>query len=127
MMNLEDLKSVNLVEFLTEKYGLVFQQSGRQYVCRSPFWEDRNPSFFVRLVEGRWLFKDYSSGIGGSIIDFVQRIEVLPDVSAALKRIRELMGNLVPYRSEISSMADDRSAVRQVSEGISGTLPRISD
>ena len=105
MMNLEALKGVNLVEFLTENYGLVFQRSGQQYVCQSPFGEDRNSSFFVRLVEGRWLFKDFSSGIGGSIIDFVQRIEGLPDVSAALKRIWDLLGNLVPSGSGISSTA----------------------
>lgn len=105
MMNLEVLKSVNLVEFLSRNYGLVFERNGHEYVCRSPFGEDRNPSFFVRLVEGRWLFKDFSSGIGGSIIDFVQKIEGLPDVSAALKRIRELMGNLVPTGSGIQPMS----------------------
>ena len=67
---IEALKQMNLVDFLTEHYGLKFSASGSGYVASSPFGADRNPSFFVRQLEGRWLFKDFSSGLGGSIIDF---------------------------------------------------------
>lgn len=92
MTHIETLKSLNLVDFLRDHYGLVFQQCGRSYVCRSPFSGDRNPSFFVREVEGRWLFKDFSSGLGGSIIDFVQRMEGLADLPVILQRIEQLRG-----------------------------------
>ena len=68
---IEALKQMNLVDFLTEHYGLKFSSSGSGYIASSPFGADRNPSFFVRQLEGRWLFKDFSSGLGGSIIDLV--------------------------------------------------------
>ena len=72
---IEGLKRLDLVDFLSRNYGLRFRRIGKQFVCPSPFTEENRPSFFVRLVEGRWLFKDFSSGFGGSIIDFVQRKE----------------------------------------------------
>ncbi len=89
---IEALKQMNLVEFLTEHYGLNFTRSGSGYVAGSPFGADKRPSFFVRQVEGRWLFKDFSSGLGGSIIDLVGHLESLPGVANALRRIKELMG-----------------------------------
>lgn len=92
MTNIEALKGLNLVDFLGEHYGLAFRRTAQGYVCRSPFSEDRDPSFFVRLVGGRWLFKDFSSGLGGSIIDLVQRLENLPDIGSVLRRIGQLLG-----------------------------------
>jgi len=86
-MNIAGLKRLNLVDFLTNHYGMNFTKRGQSYVCRSPFSEDNNPSFFIRQVEGHWLFKDFSSGFGGSIIDFVQRISNFDDVSSALRQI----------------------------------------
>jgi len=90
-MNIEALKSLNLVDFLSEHYGVEFQRSGQGYVCRSPFGADRDPSFFVRQIEGRWLFKDFSSGLGGSIIDLVQRLENLSEIGSVLRRIERLL------------------------------------
>ena len=49
---IEALKQMNLVDFLTEHYGLKFSASGSGYVASSPFGADRNPSFFVRQLEG---------------------------------------------------------------------------
>lgn len=71
-LRIEDVKGLNLVDFLTRHYGLGFCRVGSEFACFSPFREEKTPSFFVRLVEGRWLFKDFSSGFGGSIFDFVQ-------------------------------------------------------
>jgi DNA primase len=92
---IEALKQLNLVDFLTEHYGLNFQPSGSGYVASSPFGVDQNPSFFVRRLEGRWLFKDFSSGLGGSIIDFVGYLERLSGVGNILKRIDQLIGGIV--------------------------------
>lgn len=73
--SVEALKQVNLVEFLSRQYGLEFRRRGAAFACRSPFTEDSRPSFFVRLVKGHWLFKDFSSGTGGTIFDFVRMKE----------------------------------------------------
>jgi hypothetical protein len=91
---LEALKGVNLVEFLTQHYDLHFHRVGGQYVCHSPFTQEKVESFFVRLVNGHWLFKDFSSGHGGSIFDFVRIKENLASFSAVLSHIRGVLSPL---------------------------------
>jgi DNA primase len=88
--SVEVLKGLNLVDFLTEHYRLRFRRVGGQYVCCSPFSEEKRPSFFVRCVNGHWLFKDFSSGLGGSIFDFVQIKENLGGFSEVLSYLRRV-------------------------------------
>jgi DNA primase len=94
-LTIEMLKQLNLAAFLSRHYGLSFRQRGGTYQCRSPFTDEKNPSFFVRLVEGHWLFKDYSSGAGGSIFDFVQMKEKLASFAEALAVVRKRVGGEV--------------------------------
>lgn len=89
---IEALKQMDLVAFLTEHYGLSFTRKGSSYVAGSPFGADRRPSFFVRQLEGRWLFKDFSSGLGGSVLDLVGRLEGLSGLGSIVRRIEELIG-----------------------------------
>jgi DNA primase len=89
--SLEALKQVNLVDFLSRQYGLEFEHKGAAFACRSPFSEDSNPSFFVRLVKGHWLFKDFSSGAAGTIFDFVRIKEGLASFADALSFVRKLL------------------------------------
>jgi hypothetical protein len=64
---------------------------GRQ-ASLSPFTEETKRSFFVRQVNGHWLFKDFSSGYGGSFIDFVLLKEGFSKVEEAMEYIRKLIG-----------------------------------
>jgi len=89
---IETYKQVNLVEFLTEHYGVKFKKSGSGFVAGSPFGVDKKPSFFVRQLGSHWLFKDFSSGLGGSIIDLVGHLEQLSGVGAILRRLEQLAG-----------------------------------
>jgi len=91
-LSVEALKQVNLVEFLAEHYGLTFRRQGTAYASCSPFTGESTPSFFVRLVNGHWLFKDFSSDTGGSIFDFVQIKEELGRFTDALAFLRRLLG-----------------------------------
>lgn len=94
-IDIEALKQVNLVDFLREHYGLECHQVGSGYMMSSPLTADRQPSFSVREQGGRWLFKDFSSGLGGSIIDLVGALEDLSDAGQAIRRVRELVGRPV--------------------------------
>jgi hypothetical protein len=94
-LSIETLKQMNLAEFLSRHYGLSFRRCGAVYQCRSPFTDEKKPSFFVRLVEGHWLFKDFSSGAGGSVFDFVQMKEKLAGFREALPFVRQLVGGSV--------------------------------
>jgi len=90
-VNIDAVKRLNLVDFLSEHYGLKFRRVGNEYVCRSPLTSEKKPSFFVRLVDSHWLFKCFSSGQGGSIIDFVRIKENL----ASLQEVLEHIGRLI--------------------------------
>ena len=94
-ITIDALKQVNLVDFLRDHYGLECRRVGSGYVMSSPFADDRQPSFSVREQAGRWLFKDFSSGLGGSIIDLVGALEGLSSVGQAIRRVRELVGQTV--------------------------------
>ena len=99
---IEEVKGLNMVDFLSCHYGLDFSvsgvdvqsHSGRHYCCLSPFKHERNASFFVRQVDGHWLFKDFSSGHGGSLIDFILLKEGLVEVSEALSYIGHLLSGV---------------------------------
>jgi DNA primase len=104
--SVEVLKQVNLVEFLTEHYGLQFRRRGAAFACRSPFTEESKPSFFVRLVGGHWVFKDFSSGAGGTIFDFVRMKEKLGSFSEALSYVRRLLGGSPVYQVKQSHTSD---------------------
>ncbi len=95
---IEEVKRLNMVEFLSGHYGLNFSKDGvagnsvGQYCCLSPFKEEATASFFIREVDGHWLFKDFSSGHGGSLIDFVLLKEGFGQVREALSHIEHLLG-----------------------------------
>jgi transposase-like protein len=106
-LGVEEVKRLNMVDFLSRHYGLAFSNGGVfasahsggpgqgggqvQFCCLSPFKEESNPSFFVREVDGHWLFKDFSSGHGGSLIDFVLIKEGFGNVREALSYIEHLL------------------------------------
>jgi len=97
--SVEALKRLNLVEFLSQHYGLRFVRRGAAFACCSPFTAESNPSFVVRPVGEHWLFKDFSSGAGGSIFDFIQLKEGLQGFSHAFAFLRRLLGGLSYYES----------------------------
>jgi DNA primase len=75
-----------------------FQRKGNVFVCLSPFGEEKNPSFVIHQKQGQWLFKDFSSDKGGSIIDLVRELENLPNHYPTIAaRIERLLGqNTMP-------------------------------
>ena len=92
MLSCEEIKSLDMVEFLSRYYGLAFSSVGSEYACLSPFNDEQKASFFVGLVDGHWLFHDFSSGHSGSLIDFVQLKEGFSQVSEAMVHIGNLLG-----------------------------------
>jgi hypothetical protein len=107
--SVETLKRVNLVEFLSEFYGLKFKRQGAVFACCSPFKAESRPSFFVRQVRGHWLFKDFSSGSGGSIFDFIQMKEKLGGFSQALAFLRRLFPGFVHCHATDTEQADGQT------------------
>ncbi|MCP4153497.1 MAG: hypothetical protein GY757_37565 [bacterium] len=94
--HIDELKRIDLVDFLSRNYGLEFRFTNNEYVGHSPFSEDKTPSFFVRRADdGHWIFKCFSSGHGGTIIDFILIKERLVDVRDAIEFIDGRIGSPV--------------------------------
>jgi DNA primase len=51
------------------------KRSGNAFKGRSPFSNEKTPSFFV--VPAKNLYKDFSSGKGGNVVDFLMQHEKL--------------------------------------------------
>jgi hypothetical protein len=65
-----------------ELAGRIVRRSGNNWLCRSPFREDKNPSFSVSIVDG--VFNDFADeSLRGDAISFVQKRYGL-DFKAAL-------------------------------------------
>lgn len=89
---IEYLKRLNMAELLSRHYHMQFSHNGNVYASLSPFCEESEPSFFIKQErDSHWLFKDFSSGHGGSIIDFVMLKENLKGVSDAIKHLQRLL------------------------------------
>jgi DNA primase len=109
MLSIEEIKNLNMVEFLSRHYGLVFTPEGEGYVCLSPFTQEKNGSFKVRCEQdGHWLFKDFSSNRGGSLIDFVLEKEGFSQVVESLRFINRLVCGAVKDDIEVGDIEKDK-------------------
>src|ERR1700761_6405774 len=64
-------EATDIVEVIGEFVQL--KKRGANYVGLSPFANERTPSFTVSPVKG--IFKDFSSGKGGSAVTFLMELE----------------------------------------------------
>ncbi|MFZ5669107.1 MAG: DNA primase [Pseudomonadota bacterium] len=89
---LEDVKGrVRLSDFIGRTVPL--KRSGREFVGKSPFTNERTPSFFVNDDKGFW--HDFSSGKHGDLIDFLIETERLT-FREAVERLAGEAGMAVP-------------------------------
>lgn len=73
MDEVSEIKNMSIVDYLSNR-GFVFIRKGRYRYCKSPFSEERTPSFCVYPTN---TFYDWSNSIGGDIIRLVQEMEGL--------------------------------------------------
>jgi DNA primase len=101
----EQIKTrLNIVE-VVESY-VKLQKSGKNYKARSPFTNERTPSFFVNPDQG--LYYCFSSGKGGDMFTFVQEMEGV-DFAGALKVLASRAG--VELKPENPQVRDEREMV----------------
>ena len=80
-VSLEEIRSIDLVEFLTSRGIPSKPQDGNRIMFRSPFCRDTNYSLCVYTHTNS--FYDWSQGFGGSIIDLVMAMDNLSISGAA--------------------------------------------
>jgi hypothetical protein len=85
-ISIDDLKARFTIPFLWSHFGLPGEPSRN---CKSPFRDDRNPSFSVYCDGAKW--NDFASGEGGDAIDFVAKVKGC-NKGEAIQYLRELSG-----------------------------------
>jgi DNA primase len=90
MTDIDSLKARFAIPLVWEHFGLPGRPS-RQ--CRSPFREDKAPSFSVFNDGRRW--KDFSTGEGGDAIDFVAKVKSCTN-GEAIKYLQDISGETPP-------------------------------
>lgn len=72
------LEQLNLLDVLND-YGVELDQRGIEYWASCPFHEDGKPSFSVSPIDNGHVWYCFSCKSGGGILDFVSKIEKIPE------------------------------------------------
>ena len=81
------IDAIDPIEYLSQYTDL--QQRGNEFWGLSPFKDERTPSFSVD--PGKKFFYDFSSGLGGNLIDFVMKYHHV-DVHHAVEMLKQFAG-----------------------------------
>ena len=99
---LQDLKSrVDLVDIVGQYSPL--KRSGKNYSCRSPFRDERTPSFSVSPDKQVWY--DFGASEGGDVISFIEKIENCSFVEA-IQFLSDKVGAEIPQQSSKQQAKD---------------------
>jgi len=101
----EEVKARLSIEDVISEY-VPLKRAGRNWKGLSPFSNEKTPSFVVSPEKQIW--KDFSSGKGGSMFDFVMEVEGL-DFKGALELLARKAGiDIEQYRSASSNKGPDK-------------------
>ncbi|MEI6755803.1 MAG: DNA primase [bacterium] len=109
----EEVKSRLSIEDVIAEY-VPLKRAGRNWKGLSPFSNEKTPSFVVSPEKQIW--KDFSSGRGGSMFDFVMEVEGL-DFKGALDLLARKAGvDLEKYRSSPQKGGPNKEKLHQLLE-----------
>ena len=110
---IEEVRNRLEIEDVIGEY-VTLKRSGRNYKALSPFTSEKTPSFIVSPDKQIW--KDFSSGRGGSVFDFIMAVEGL-DFKEALELLANKAGvNLEDYQSNNRKSKVDKDKLYQILE-----------
>lgn len=93
-MNIKQAKTIALTDYLQCLGFFPAMTRGNEFWYRSPFRPDeRTPSFKIDASKNVWF--DHGLGQGGTIIDFVQCLHQVENVSRVLAIIEETQGGII--------------------------------
>src|SRR5580700_11389614 len=108
---IEEVKTRLSIEDVISEY-VPLKRAGRNWKGLSPFSNEKTPSFVVSPEKQIW--KDFSSGKGGSMFDFVMEVEGL-DFKGALELLARKAGvDLEQYRSSPRQNGPDKERLHQL-------------
>jgi DNA primase len=80
LSNAEKVKRDHQIEDVIRSYGVELKKNGKSLKGLCPFHPDRNPSLSVTPDTGLW--HCFGCDVGGTVIDWVAKIENLSDRKA---------------------------------------------
>jgi len=86
----DEIKRTTDLVRVVESYGVKLKRTGRNYVGRCCFHDDKTPSLIVTPEKGLWHCP--GCGAAGNVIQFVAKKEGITDREAALKLCRAIPG-----------------------------------
>lgn len=102
---------LNIVDVIGQYVKLT--KAGKNYKGLSPFNKEKTPSFFVSPDKG--MYYDFSSGQGGDVFSFIERMEGL-DFKGALTMLAERAG--VELQQEAPGAKDARERLYSILEEV---------
>ncbi|HUO04407.1 MAG TPA: DNA primase [Candidatus Binataceae bacterium] len=109
---IEEVRSrADIVEIIGAHVRL--KRTGRNFTGLCPFHNEKTPSFSVNAERG--FFHCFGCGVGGSVFDFIMRVEGL-SFAEALRSLAQKYGVVLPERSEGGPPPGEREAMRQANE-----------
>jgi hypothetical protein len=96
-MEPEDIKAIPLKDILAWLGYHPIEQRKGEYWYLSPFRRETDPSFKISTLENLWY--DFGEGEGGSVFEFIMKLERLENFWEALVRMRAMVqtGGLQPF------------------------------
>ena len=84
-MNSEQAKQISLPDLLEQlgHFPVKTAKAGQELWYRSPFRDEKDPSFHTSYLGGKWIWNDFGD-MGGTVIDFVMRYEDFTSVKEVL-------------------------------------------
>lgn len=101
MIDVKEARDKSIKDYL-ESRGIEVIQKGHKYFCSSPFAKDTNWSFCVYPNNNYYC---WSTGVGGDIINLVQRLEQC-SFRAALNHLDN--GNFATYKPNYKKIKEDK-------------------
>ena len=115
----EILASTDIVEVINEYVPL--KRRGANYIGLCPFHKEKTPSFTVSSDKG--IYKCFGCGQGGSVIQFVSKIENL-DFRETLETLAERAGIDLKKYEVASTQGKENSDVKEIIERINKSSAR---
>src|ERR1700690_951948 len=94
---------------------VALKKDAGNWVGKCPFHSEKTGSFVVNNKEGAWLFKCFGCGVGGSIVDFIQKLDNL-STGDTIKAIRE----------KLSGWSASKDKVNETFKSLSEEKPKLT-
>lgn len=112
MMTIEEAKNIKLADYLHSLGYNPVKQQGNSLWYKSPFREEKDPSFNVNPDRNLWY--DFGMGTGGNIITLAQELYASDSLPYLLDRIAEQSPSIRPVSFSFRQQSSTQPSFQQL-------------